>query len=47
MLGNFHLNLVLLYTLKGFGQANEHTAYITVQPLMLNKNCQHTQYPIV
>ena len=32
----------ILYN-ENCGQANEHT----VKSLMLNENCQHTQYPIV
>ena len=45
--GNSHLNLVFFYTHQNFGQVNEHTVYIIIKSLMLNKNCQHIQYSIV
>lgn len=45
--GNSRLNLVFFYTHQNFGQVNEHTVYIIIKLLMLNKNCQHIQYSIV
>lgn len=36
-----------LYTHQNFGQVNEHTVFIIIKFLMLNKNCQHIQYSTV